>query len=174
MGAAHHHRTGHHPAGGRRCLTHHHDRPPHVLWRAGCSGMSKSGSEGRGRQTTARERGTGGPPLTLRPVLNVMKGASSVARSGVSPKERPRRRPVFMLHAGLDLSRSVWTTACSMRTASVSRSARRRRMATVWRVRPSGRGAVRARAGARGDRVDERRAVRARHARALGLGGRGR
>ena len=38
--------------------------------------MSKSGSEGRGRQTTARERGTGGPPLTLRPVLNVMKEAS--------------------------------------------------------------------------------------------------
>jgi len=28
--------------------------------------MRKSGSEGRGEQTTARERGTGGSPLTLR------------------------------------------------------------------------------------------------------------
>ena len=27
--------------------------------------MGKSGSEGTGEQTTARERGTGGPPLTL-------------------------------------------------------------------------------------------------------------
>ena len=28
-----------------------------------------------------------------------------MARSGVSIEEQPRRRPVFMLHAGLDLSR---------------------------------------------------------------------
>jgi len=27
--------------------------------------MGKSGSEGRGEQTTARKRGTGGSPLTL-------------------------------------------------------------------------------------------------------------
>ena len=29
--------------------------------------MSKSGSEGRGEQTTARKRGIGGSPLTLPP-----------------------------------------------------------------------------------------------------------
>ena len=29
--------------------------------------MGKSGSEGRGEQTTARKRGTGGSPLTLLP-----------------------------------------------------------------------------------------------------------
>jgi hypothetical protein len=32
-------------------------------------------------------------------------GPPAVARSGVSSRERVRRRPVFMLHAGLDLSR---------------------------------------------------------------------
>jgi hypothetical protein len=36
--------------------------------------MGKSGSEGRGEQTTARERGTGGSPLTLRPGYRVGAG----------------------------------------------------------------------------------------------------
>ena len=70
MGNEHRNRTGHHPAGNRECITQRHDRPPHVLWRAGCSGMGKSGSEGRGEQTTARTRGIGGSPLTLPPVAS--------------------------------------------------------------------------------------------------------
>jgi hypothetical protein len=37
--------------------------------------------------------------------MNAMRGASSVAISQVSPRDLTRRRPVAMLHAGLDLSR---------------------------------------------------------------------
>ena len=66
MGGDHRNRPGHHPAGDRQCLTQRHDRPPHVLWRARCGGSRTPGSEGGGEQTTARKRGTGGSPPTLR------------------------------------------------------------------------------------------------------------
>src|SRR4051812_36775048 len=43
-------------------------QPPACPWRAGCGGTRTSGSEGGGEQTTARERGIGGSPPTLRRV----------------------------------------------------------------------------------------------------------
>ena len=75
VGGGHRNRTG--PPPGRRppMPDQRHDRPTHVLWRAGCSGMGTSGSEGRGEQTTARKRGTGGSPrpCCLKPNLQKMK-----------------------------------------------------------------------------------------------------
>jgi hypothetical protein len=43
-------------------ITDHH---VDASWRAGCSGMGTSGSEGGGEKTTARKRGTGVSPPTL-------------------------------------------------------------------------------------------------------------
>ncbi len=62
MGDSHQNRTGHHPAGGHRCLSQHHDRPSRVLWRAGCSGMGKSGSAGGSGKRTGGNAGTAPRP----------------------------------------------------------------------------------------------------------------
>ena len=58
VGSDHWNRTGHHPARDRCCLNQRHDRPTHAPWRAGCSGMGKSGSEGGSEKRTGGNAGT--------------------------------------------------------------------------------------------------------------------
>ena len=80
------------------------------------------------------------------------------------------RRPVFMLHAGLDLSRRK-IDVCLL--SAGGRDRRGVRVAAGCRrpARPGAPGGELRAGGAWGDRVDERRAVRARPARGARLGG---
>ena len=43
-------------------MTQRHDRPPRVLWRAGCSGMGKSGSAGGSGKRTGGNACTAARP----------------------------------------------------------------------------------------------------------------
>ena len=62
VGGERRNRTGHHPTGDRHRMKSAHNRPPHVLWRAGCSGMGKSGSAGGSRKRTGGNAGTAPRP----------------------------------------------------------------------------------------------------------------
>src|SRR5664279_2178849 len=73
------------PPGDRgtiQCLTQHQERPAHVLWRAGCSGMGKSGSEGGSGKRAGGNAGTAPRPDPASHDRSWRAGKPSTGRRG--------------------------------------------------------------------------------------------
>jgi hypothetical protein len=70
--------------------------------------MGKSGSEGRGEQTTARKRGIGGAPLTLLPEAQ----SPEDGKARVRRKDTRDRRHALRRHPTcVDATFGVWSVA---------------------------------------------------------------